>query len=96
MSLPSIEVNGVDPAGDEPPDELFYRPSEGVEMSLCRLSPRSPSPWRLAVYRGGATETEADFDDFGAGFAMLTSWVSTHRPDVKNSGQRPGSGDSHD
>ena len=82
MTLPSIEVNAADPSGEEPPDELFYRPGGDVEISLCRQSV-GKGPWLLSVYRDGETQIKSRFDDFEAGFSMLASWTATYRPEVR-------------
>lgn len=79
--MQSIEVNAADPAGEKPPDELFYRPGGGVEISLCRRSPNR-GPWLLSVYKDGETQIKSRFDDFEAGFAMLASWTETYQPEV--------------
>lgn len=83
MTLPSIELNGVDPDGSTPPDELFYRPADGFEVSLCRQSRRNASPWKLTVYRNGENTDIVTLDDFEEAFSLFTSWIATFRPDAK-------------
>lgn len=79
--MQSIEVNAADPAGDEPPDELFYRPDDDVEISLCRRS-AGRGPWLLSVYKDGKTQIRSRFDSFESGFAMLASWTETYPNEV--------------
>lgn len=85
---PTIEVNGVDPAGDAPPDELFYRPGDGFEVALLRQPTRHGERWQLDVWRDGERvdgRTEEEFED---GFAALCGYVGVTRPDAKGVGLR--------
>ena len=70
MSLPSIQLNGIDSAGERLPDELIYEPGEGEQIALCR----GQCAWEIRQFDTNGTDVER-FEDFATAFAAYCTRV---------------------
>lgn len=74
----NIELNGVDPHGEDPPDELFYR-EDDINIELRRKS----SGWTVHIRRAGGPAEVESFDDFTPAFCEFCRRAKVHDTRVK-------------
>lgn len=76
----TIELNGVAPDGDHPPDEILYHPDGGEYVELLRQGHRRGiDDWRLV--RGPKGYSKPVGDDFAAAFAEFAAEVQDAKAD---------------
>lgn len=76
MTLPSVDMNGIDPDGNEPPDELLYRHDDDRRVELLRKGRRKVATWRVRVYDGDSY-VESGYGDFAEAFGAFSKLVGT-------------------
>lgn len=80
LMSPSVHLNGVDPDGESPPDELIHRPDDGQRVELIRRS--GLSDWEIREYRDSGAHYKL-CDDFAQAFAEFAQIAARGaEPDV--------------
>lgn len=67
----NVELNAVDPRGEDPPDELFHRPGDGRDTALVRTH----DGWELRLYYDDEEIGREEFDDFETAFVEFASYA---------------------
>lgn len=71
----NLELNGVDPDGEEPPDEVLARSDTLDDVELIRRN----GNWDVSIYRGDTLDELQVFEDFESAFAFFTTMVGADR-----------------
>lgn len=73
MTHPKVAMNGIDPMGVDPPDELVHHPDDGEAVELTRQS--RPDGWAIRRESDGPNEAR-HFEDFEVAFAQFAYHVA--------------------
>lgn len=62
-----VKLNGIDPDGKHPPDEVLHHPDDGPATELVR----NGNSWDVRVYSDGELDYTSDYDHFFEAFAYF-------------------------
>lgn len=70
----SVRLNGIDPDGESPPDEVIHDADDGLRVELLRVAP-GRQDWEVRVHPEHGTYRHWGFDAFGRAFAWFARCV---------------------
>lgn len=66
-----VQLNAVDPSGEDVPDEMFHRPGNGHNTELVR----EDGGWQVRLYHGEERVGVIGHEDFADAFAEFASYA---------------------
>lgn len=71
-----FDLNGIDPDGEVPPDEVLYHPDDGDVVEVLRVR----DGWVVEINGGDPDTTH---DGFESAFARFCQEVASRNPEVE-------------